>query len=129
VECARAPSDLCIYSTIRDGTQAFHKFNPENGNVTEFPPANAIGNNFNWILAPDGMHAAWATQPDASGQIAIRILTIPDGSTSDIAVPGWADLYGVDWAADGRSLWVAARNSPGSSAIAPTPPLSTTSKW
>jgi DNA-binding winged helix-turn-helix (wHTH) protein/Tol biopolymer transport system component len=116
-ECARAPSNLCIYSTIRDGVQLFHKFNPENGNVTEFPPANAIGNNFNWILAPDGMHAAWATQPDASGQISIRILTISNGSTRDIAVPGWADLYGVDWAADSRSLWVAARNSAGSSAI------------
>jgi DNA-binding winged helix-turn-helix (wHTH) protein/Tol biopolymer transport system component len=116
-ECARAPSDLCIYSTIRDGSQVFHKFNPENGNVTEFPPANAIGNNFNWILAPDGLHAAWATQPDSSGQISIRIFTISKGSTRDIAVPGWADLYGVDWAADSRSLWVAARNSAGSSAI------------
>ncbi len=116
-ECARAPSDLCIYSTIRDGAQAFHKFNPENGKVTEFPPANLIGNNFNWILAPDGMHAAWATPPDASGQISIRILTISNGSTRDIAVPGWADLFGVDWAADSRSLWVAARNSAGSSAL------------
>ena len=116
-ECARAPSDLCIYSTIRDGAQAFYKFNPENGKVTEFPPASLIGNNFNWILAPDGMHAAWATPPDASGQISIRILAIPNGSTRDIAVPGWADLYGVDWAADSRSAWVAARNSAGSSAI------------
>jgi DNA-binding winged helix-turn-helix (wHTH) protein/Tol biopolymer transport system component len=116
-ECARVPSDLCIYSTIRDDTQVFHKFNPENGDVTEFPPANAIGNNFNWILAPDGMHAAWASEPDASGQISIRILSISNGSTRDIAVPGWADLYGVDWAADSRSLWVAARNSAGSSAM------------
>jgi DNA-binding winged helix-turn-helix (wHTH) protein/Tol biopolymer transport system component len=116
-ECARAPSDLCIYSTIRDGAQVFHRFNPENGKVTDFPPANLIGNNFNWILAPDGTHAAWATQPDASGKISIRILTISNGSTGDIAVPGWADLYGVDWAADSRSLWVAARNSAGSSAI------------
>jgi len=116
-ECARAPSDLCIYSTIRDGAQVFHKFNPENGDVTEFPPANAIGNNFNWILAPDGMHVAWASEPDGSGQISIRILTISNGSTRDIAVPGWDDLYGVDWAADSRSLWVAARNSASSSAI------------
>ena len=116
-ECARAPSDLCIYSTIRDGVQVFHKFNPENGKQTEFPPANLIGNNFNWILAPDGMHAAWATQPDASGQISIRILNMSNGRTRDIAVPGWADLYGVDWAADSRSVWVAARNSAGSSAM------------
>jgi hypothetical protein len=63
------------------------------------------------------MHAAWATQPDSSGQISIRILTFSQGSTRDIAVPGWADLYGVDWAANSRSLWVAARNSAGSSAI------------
>ena len=116
-ECARAPSDLCIYSTIHDGSQDFRKFNPENGDVTDFPPGNAIGNNFNWILAPDGLHAAWATEPDASGQISIRILTFATGSTRDIAVPGWADLYGVDWAADSGSLWVAARNSAGSSAI------------
>jgi hypothetical protein len=63
------------------------------------------------------MHAAWATQPDTSGQISIRILTISNGSMRDIAVHGWADLYGIDWAADDRSLWVAARNSAGSSAI------------
>ncbi len=116
-ECARAPSDLCIYSTIRGGVQVFHKFNPENGKQTEFPPAKPIGNNFNWILAPDGLHAAWATPPDATGQISIRILTMSNGSTRDVAVPGWADLYGVDWAADSRSVWVAARNSAGSSAI------------
>jgi DNA-binding winged helix-turn-helix (wHTH) protein/Tol biopolymer transport system component len=116
-ECARVPSGLCIYSTICEGKQVFYKFNPENGKVTGFPGANLIGNNFNWILAPDGMHAAWATQPDSSGQIGIRILTISNASMRDIAVPGWADLYGVDWADDSRSLWVAARNSAGSSAI------------
>lgn len=116
-ECARAPSDLCIYSTIHDNAQVFHKFNPENGKISEFPSGGLIGNNFNWILAPDGKHGAWATQPDRSGQISIRVLTISNGSIRDIAVPGWADLYGVDWAADSRSVWVAARNSAGSSAM------------
>ena len=62
------------------------------------------------------MHAAWAKPPDPSGQISIRILTISNGSTRDIEVPGWADLYGVDWAADSRSVWVAARNSASSTA-------------
>jgi len=68
--------------------------------VTESPPANAIGNNFNWILAPDGIHAAWASQPGASGQISIRTLTLSDDSTREVGVRGWADLLGVDWAPD-----------------------------
>jgi hypothetical protein len=63
------------------------------------------------------MRAARATQPDASGQISISHTNHLQRKHPRHWVPGWADLYGVDWAADSRSLWVAARNSAGSSAI------------
>jgi hypothetical protein len=44
-------------------------------------------------------------------------LSLSDGRKRDIAVPGWVQIYGLDWAADGRSLWVTAYNMKGTRAL------------
>lgn len=47
----------------------------------------------------------------------IQILNLDTGKTQLIPIAQWADIFGVDWAADSKSLWLAARNSGGWSAV------------
>jgi Tol biopolymer transport system component len=117
VECARLPSRLCMYSQILAGHQTFYRFNPDAGEAAEYRAAEMAGDNFNWILAPDGQHLAWSTQQDPSSMFGIRILNLDTGKTQQIPIAQWADIFGVDWAADSKSLWLAARNSGGWSAV------------
>jgi Tol biopolymer transport system component len=116
-ECARLPSHLCIYAQILDGHQTFHTFDPERGKAAEWGAASRVGDNFNWILSPDGLHLAWAASKDSGSIFGVRVLDLANGEVRDIPVPGWTDLFGVDWASDSKSLWLAARSSGGSSAI------------
>ena len=116
-ECARLPSRLCIYSQILAGHQSFYRFNPDAGEAAECRTAEMAGDNFNWILAPDGQHLAWSTQQDPSSMFGIQILNLDTGKTQLIPIAQWADIFGVDWAADSKSLWLAARNSGGWSAV------------
>ena len=115
--CGRLPSHLCIYAQIQDEHQTFHSFDPESGQSVEYRDAVPAGDNFNWVLSPDGQHLAWAASQDPHGTVGIRVLNLAEGRIREIPVPGWSDLFGVDWAADSHSLWIAARNSGGSSAI------------
>ena len=32
-------------------------------------------------------------------------------------MPGWSEIYGLDWAADSQSLWACTRDGQGSSAL------------
>ena len=117
IECARLPSTLCIYSRIEAGRQTFFIFDPLKGKGAELPAAEIDGDNFDWCLSPDGEYVAWAKNRAASKEFGIRILSLANGSNRDIAVPGWAEIYGLDWAGDSKSLWAAARNARGGQAL------------
>jgi hypothetical protein len=64
----------------------------------------------NWNLSPDGNYLALTiVRPEQDA--AVRILSLVEGSDTVLPLPGWPRLGGIDWAADGKSLWVAASNS------------------
>ncbi len=117
IECARHPSNLCIYSRIEAGHQTFFLFDPVKGKGAELRAAEIGGDNFDWCLSPDGKYIAWAKNRTTMEDFGIRILSLASGSTRDIAVPGWAEIYGLDWAGDSKSLWAAAHNSRGPQAL------------
>jgi hypothetical protein len=117
IECARLPSTLCIYSKIEASRQTFFIFDPLKGKGAELRAAEIDGDNFDWCLSPNGKYIAWAKNRAASKEFGIRILSLKKGSNRDISVPGWAEIYGLDWAADSNSLWTAARNTRGAQAL------------
>jgi Tol biopolymer transport system component/DNA-binding winged helix-turn-helix (wHTH) protein len=117
IECARLPSRLCIYSKIEKGQQAFFTFDPAKGKGVELGVSDPDGDNFDWCLSRDGNYIAWARNRTALKEFGLRILSLSDGRKRDIAVPGWVQIYGLDWAADGRSLWVTAYNMKGTRAL------------
>jgi len=109
-QCARLPSTLCIYSANEPNQSSFFRFDPVTGESAEILAArikNPIS--VHWSLSPDGKSLATA-KTGVGDPVEIRIFSIADSSERTIAVPHWAAIDGVDWAADGKSLWVSTYN-------------------
>jgi DNA-binding winged helix-turn-helix (wHTH) protein/Tol biopolymer transport system component len=111
-QCARMPAMLCIYTPNEPNQQRFFAFDPVTGASKELPLAKVSTDpeKPNWNLSPDGNYLA-TTIARSERDAAVRILSLVDGSYTVLALPGWPRLGGLDWAADGKSLWVAASNS------------------
>jgi Tol biopolymer transport system component/DNA-binding winged helix-turn-helix (wHTH) protein len=117
IQCARIPYTLCIYSKIENGQQTFFTFDPVKGKGAELQAAEVDGDNFDWVLSPNGKYLAWARNRTTLKEFGVRVLSLAEGWKRDIAVPGWAEIYGLDWAADSKSLWAAANNRRGARAL------------
>jgi len=48
---------------------------------------------------------------------AIRLISIADSSEILLPVPGWPFLNSLDWAADGKSIWVSASTTQDGSSL------------
>lgn len=107
-QCARLPSTLCIYSPNETNQQRFFKFDSVTGASGEILAARIKDSTWgNWSLSPDGKYLATA-KLGLKNEVAIRVFSIADSSERTIAVPGWVGNSGIDWAPDGKSLWVGA---------------------
>jgi DNA-binding winged helix-turn-helix (wHTH) protein/Tol biopolymer transport system component len=110
-QCARLPSTLCIYTPSEPNQQRFVGFDPITGASAEISAAKIAGMTgevfVSWSLSPDGKYLATAAR-GRNKQPNIRIFSIGDNTERVVLVPGWREIGGVDWAADGKSLWVGA---------------------
>lgn len=111
VECARFPSTLCIYGQIQAGHQQFFTFDPVKGKGLKLSGAEVTADSFNWCFSPDGKYLAWPSSRTILKQFGIRVFSVAGEWKRDIAVPGWTEIYGLDWAADSLSLWACARDT------------------
>ena len=110
-QCAREPSKLCIYSQITTGEQTFYRYDPETGEHSEITAAkikDADPYAFNWTLSPDGKMLASAKKVGPQKELAVRLLSVPDGSQRMLKVDAWAGIGSLDWAPDGKSIWALA---------------------
>lgn len=71
-------------------------------------------NNLFWDLSPDGSRIAYGERGLHS---LIRLRDIKSGTTSDISLPDWPELYTIGWAADGKSLFATDFEPTGSSLL------------
>jgi DNA-binding winged helix-turn-helix (wHTH) protein/Tol biopolymer transport system component len=107
-QCARPPSTLCIYSTSGPTWVKFSTFDPVTGSSAEILEVESPGpGNVNWSLSPDGHYLATG-ETKLAIHPTIRIFSIADKTWRIVPVPGWAQIGGIDWAADGKSIWVGA---------------------
>ena len=110
-QCARSPSTRCICSTSGPNSTKFSTFDPVTGSSAEILEAKITSPAYiNWSLSPDGKYLATAEEKSAK-QPRIRILAMADHTWRLVPVPGWAEIGGIDWAADGKSVWVGATRS------------------
>lgn len=117
LECARQPSKLCFYSKIEAGQHILFTFDPVKGKGEELRVTDSDGDTFDSSLSPNGNYVAWARNRTARKDSGIRIQSLVDGRKQDIAVPGWIEIYGLDWSADSKGFWAAAFNTRGVHAL------------
>jgi dipeptidyl aminopeptidase/acylaminoacyl peptidase len=112
------PSTLCVYSRTANQRVTFVSFDPVSGKGQEvvhiddeFPYL------YNWSLSPDGAMLAVAKKMDIAVQPDIRLLTLKDGKERIVKLKTWSGISSLDWAADGKSLWVSASTTTGINAL------------
>jgi Tol biopolymer transport system component len=69
-------------------------------------------------LSPDGTRIAFLQflgQSPAGSQI--RVIALDNQSSQEIVVKGWDNLQSVDWAADGKTLYVSGATAEGSALL------------
>jgi Tol biopolymer transport system component/DNA-binding winged helix-turn-helix (wHTH) protein len=118
LQCARLPSTLCLYSRVEDRRLTFFSFDPMRGESQEVAHIDDdLPYFYNWSLSPDGSMLAMAKKMDIAVQPEIRLLTMKDGKERIIKVTNWSEISALDWAADGKNLWVSASTTTGTNAL------------
>jgi len=119
-QCARSPATTCIFSVIGPGSERFFRFDPEKGAGQEILKAAIKSLNkfdFNWSLSPDGQTLAMTGRSGDQKEPAIRLFHLQDETEKTIAVPGWAGISSLDWAADNDGIWVTGYARSGTKAL------------
>ena len=104
-QCARAPSQLCIFSKLVGDDHILVSFDLEHGagrEVTRIP--NGLSH---WSLSPDGSRLALVLEPHR-----IRFLSPDTGAAHDVSLNDWP-VFNIDWAADGARVFVRSITSAG----------------
>ena len=97
-QCARAPSQLCIFSKLVGYDHILASFDLENGpgrEITRIPSGGS-----NWSLSPDGSRLALVLAPHR-----IRFLSPDTGAAHDVNLNDWP-VFNVDWSADGARVFI-----------------------
>jgi len=113
-QCARSPSTLCVFSQYTADHVAFFSFDPVTGKKE--PLTRIDGPEWymqNWTLSPDGSTLALAKKHLIPGLADIRLFSVASGKDRILTLPSWTGIACLDWAADGRSLWIVASSPAG----------------
>jgi DNA-binding winged helix-turn-helix (wHTH) protein/Tol biopolymer transport system component len=116
LQCARAPSNVCVFSRIADNRLMFYTFDPTTGKEAQFRMiAHPDWILQNWSLSPDGSTLALsgAKQHRVATKATIRLWSLAGSGERILALDGWFAVACLDWAADGKSIWVNAANAAG----------------
>jgi serine/threonine protein kinase len=106
--CASSPSGLCVLSELKGDRVVFSRLDPLKGRGEDMLSAQVKGSSssmslsYAWNLSSDGKNIALV---DGGSEEQIRILGI-EGGVRVVHLKGWHYLRTVNWAADGRHLYV-----------------------
>jgi Tol biopolymer transport system component len=109
--CARAPSELCFVGEAYDDARkvSIRAFDPLRGKPHEVLNLDVHpGSMHNWMPSPDGSRIVFINFSPLEGRI--RLLSLKGEPERDIDVKGWAGFNSIDWAADGKSLFVSSQS-------------------
>jgi Tol biopolymer transport system component/DNA-binding winged helix-turn-helix (wHTH) protein len=113
-QCSRAPSAVCVLSQISSDGLDFFTFDPVTGKKTPLTRIESAAWYLqNWSLSPDGSTLAMAKKTHVPGPADIHLFSIADGKDRTLTLQNWSGISSLDWAADGRTIWVTASSSSG----------------
>jgi len=105
LQCARAPSRLCLALKVGRGETVFYPFDPTTGREKEFRLPYGGGGS----LSPDGSQLAFPEFNEKLGRI--RFFSLATNQWRDVVVKGRSGFKSFDWSPDGKTMFVAASNS------------------
>ncbi len=118
LQCARSPSTVCIFSAYSANQLGLFIFDPVTGEKNLL--ASIEGPEwylYNWTLSPDGSTLGMAKKQRLPGRADIRLLRVAGGKERVLTLQGWTAISSLDWAAEGRSIWVTATSPTGVQAL------------
>ena len=117
-QCARFPATTCIFSRSSPQNYSFFTFDANTGQEQPLTSLDGlVSSDCNWSLAPDGTTLAVSRWQAAQFPAEIRLFSLRDGAMRALPLPEWAAIGGVDWSADGRSVWASAQSPTGTRAL------------
>jgi len=108
IQCTRSPANICLLVN-RERALAF---DPDNGKVSPFPAFQGPGVD-NWSLSPDGSQLALVY---SGSKNKITFVTVSNNRRREVELQETL-AEGMDWAADGKSMFVTARAANGSPVV------------
>jgi WD40-like Beta Propeller Repeat len=114
--CARKPAELCAIAERIGDELVFTSFDPQRGRGHEllrFPIESTPDAEYAWDLSPDGTHVAIGRR----SQAVITVVSLGGGSARRLTGGNWGSLQEIDWAGDGKSLFVSSANKEGASLV------------
>ncbi len=113
-QCARTPATVCVLSKFTGIRLEFYTFNSSTGEKR--PLTRIEGPEWylqNWTLSPDGSTLAMSKKHRVPGPASIRLFSVDGGSERTLTLKNWSGIGSLDWAANGRSIWVNASSPRG----------------
>jgi eukaryotic-like serine/threonine-protein kinase len=114
--CARSPATLCaIAEQSQDREQViFTAFDPVKGRGRELVRFHIGANtDYSWDLSPDGDRIAILRLSEDR----LHVLSLSSHMTQEVAVKGWNFGQALDWATDGKGLFVSSPTEKGSALL------------
>jgi DNA-binding winged helix-turn-helix (wHTH) protein/Tol biopolymer transport system component len=114
LQCARAPSKTCIFSRFGENQIIFSTFDPTTGKQTVIhsmkDPEWFL---LNWSLSPDGRTLVFAKKHRTAIPADLQLFSVENGKLRALVLDQWFSVGYLDWAADGKSIWVNATSAAG----------------
>jgi hypothetical protein len=109
-QCSRAPANICLLGQASPKFFTLSEFDPATGALHKVLSLDETASGYNWGLSPDGTQVA-TTEINAL-EHQIRLFSLPKTPTGEakpareITVKDWNNFMSLDWAADGKGLFV-----------------------
>ena len=107
LRCAKPPATLCVIAERSPSRKqliftAVDPLKGREGELARFDTDPATDTTYVWDLSPEGAHVAVVKFSEGR----IGIVPLDHQPSREIVVKGWKNLQSVDWAADGKALFV-----------------------
>jgi Tol biopolymer transport system component len=117
-QCSRMPATICLFSEAGDRALTFFTFDPLQGRGAQiFQIKDEVPAIYNWTLSPDGAMLAIAKGKWGEERPRIGLVSLKNGAERWINIEGWPGVGSLDWAADGKSIWVVSSGDEGNALL------------
>jgi hypothetical protein len=115
----RCPANVaarCVVAEAEKDTLVFSTFDPVEGRRTRVGQVAAPPREIAWDLSADGTQIAYVRWAWDDGH-KISVMSLRDGSVTEIPIQGWTSLSAIAWAPDAANLYAISARRNGSTLV------------